>query len=76
MDCQKSTDRLLKMSGKKSKKTKPKYVKKEISYCLKCGRKTKNENIKGVALENKIGQQKLTCVVCDSRKSNFKSNNQ
>ena len=30
-------------------------VKKKISYCLKCGRKTKNENIKGVALENKIG---------------------
>ena len=34
------------MSDKK-KETKPKYVKKRISYCLKCGRKTKNEKIKG-----------------------------
>ena len=59
------------MSRKKNKETKPKYVKKEISYCLKCGRKTKNENIKGVALETKIGQQKSKCTVCDSRKSTF-----
>ena len=46
-------------------------MKKEISYCLKCGRKTKNRNIKRVALETKIGQQKSTCIVCDSRKSTF-----
>ena len=59
------------MSGKKNKETKPKYVKKENSYCLKCGRKIKNGNIKGVALENKIGQQKSTCVVSDSRKWTF-----
>ena len=59
------------MSRKKNKETKPKYVKKEISYCLKCGRKTKNENIKGVALETKIGQQKSKYTVCDSRKSTF-----
>ena len=42
-------------------------MKKEISYRLKCRRKTKNQNIKGVALENKIGQRR--CVVRDSRKS-------
>ena len=30
-----------------------------------------NENIDEVALENKIGQQKSTCVVCDSRKLPF-----
>ena len=59
------------MSGKKIKETKLKYVKKEISYCLKCGRKTKNENIKGVALKTKIGQQKSKCIVCDSRESTF-----
>ena len=76
MDCQKITDRLLKMSGKKSKKTKPKYVKKEISYCLKCGRKTKNENIKGVALENKIGQQKSTPCLRFFEVNFFKTNNQ
>ena len=33
-------------------------MKKEIIYCLKLGRKIKNENIKGVALETKIGQKK------------------
>ena len=59
------------MSGKKNKEKKPKYVKKENSYCLKCGRKIKNENIKGVAMENKIRQQKSTCVVSDSRKWTF-----
>ena len=59
------------MSRKKNKETKPKYAKKEISYCLKCGRKTENENIKGVALETKIAQQKSKCTVCDSRKSTF-----
>ena len=32
---------------------------------------TKNKNIQGVALENKIGQQKSTCVDCDSKKSTF-----
>ena len=54
---------------KKMKQTK--YVKKKINYCLKCGRKTKNENIKGVTLKSEIGQQKSTCVACDSRKSTF-----
>ena len=47
------------------------YVQKKINYCLKCGRKTDNKNIKGVVLENKIGQQKSTNVVCDPRKSTF-----
>ena len=51
---------------KKMKQTQ--YVKKKISYCLKCWRKTKNEDIKGVTLKNKIGQQKSMSVVCDSRK--------
>ena len=51
-------------------KAKPKYVKKDISYCVKY-KKTKNENIKGVALENKIGQQKSMCVDCDPEKSTF-----
>ena len=46
-------------------------MKKEINYCLNCGRKTKNENIKGAALKNKLGQQKSTCIVCDSGKSTF-----
>ena len=46
-------------------------MKKEIIYCLKLGRKIKNENIKGVALETKIGQQKATCIVCDSSKPTF-----
>ena len=59
------------MSGKKNKETKPKYAKKEISYCLKCGKKTKNENINGIVLENKTGKQKSTSAVCHSRKSTF-----
>ena len=44
--------------------------KQKISYCLKYGKK-KKENIKGIAIENKIGQEKSICVVCDSKKSNF-----
>ena len=36
-------------------------MKKEISYCFKCGKKKKkNKNMKEVALENKIRQQKST----------------
>ena len=31
--------------AKKNKETKPKYPKKEISYYLKGGKKTKNENV-------------------------------
>ena len=47
-------------------------MKKNVTYCLKCGKKeTKNEEIKGVEMENKIGRQKSTCVVCDSKKSTF-----
>ena len=34
-------------------------MKKEISYCFKCGKKN-NKNMKEVALENKIRQQKST----------------
>ena len=59
------------MSDNKNKKTEPHNVKKKISHYLKCERKKKNENVKWVALENKKGQQKLTCVVCNSRKSTF-----
>ena len=53
-------------------KEKPKYVKTEYSYCIGCRNKTtKNKNIKGMALENEIGQQKSTCVKCVSKKSVF-----
>ena len=34
-------------------------------------KKTDNKNIKGVALESEIGQQKSTCFDCGSRKSTF-----
>ena len=33
--------------------------------------KKQTENIKGIALENKIGQQKSMCVDCDSKKLTF-----
>ena len=35
------------------------------------GKKRKNEHIEGVALENKIGQQKSTLAVCDSKQATF-----
>ena len=57
------------MSDEKNKKTKPKYVKKENSWCLVCKKKTDNKNIKGVALENKIGQQKSICANFKSKKT-------
>ena len=44
----------------------------KISYCLKCGeKKQKKQNIYGVALENKIGQQRSMHTDCDSEKSTF-----
>ena len=53
-------------------KEKPKYVKKKKNtYCLVCENKTDNKSIKEEALENKIRQQKPTCVNCGSRKSTF-----
>ena len=53
-------------------KEKPLYVKnKENTYCLVCKKKTDNNNIKGVALETKIGQEKSTCIDCDSKKLTF-----
>ena len=72
MDCQKNITYLIKMVeyGKHclKSKEKPKYLKKKIVIVQGAGRK---KNIKGVALENKIGQQKLTCVDCDSKKPTF-----
>ena len=44
---------------------------KKNNYCLVFEKKTNNKNIKGVRLENKIGQPKSTCVDCGSRKSTF-----
>ena len=50
-------------------KEKPQYVKKEKNiYCLVCKKKTDNKKIRGVALENKTGQQKQMCLDCDSKK--------
>ena len=41
----------------------------ENSYCLVCKRKAYDQEIKGVALVNKIATQGLLCTVCTSRKS-------
>ena len=75
MNCQENTTYLIKLveydKSRFKSKEKPKYIKKETSYRVGCRKKIKNKNIKGVALENKIGQQKSTCVVCDSKKSTF-----
>ena len=72
MDCQKNITYLIKMVeyDKYCFKSieKPKYLKKKTVIVQGAERK---KNIKGVALENKIGQQKLTCVDCDSKKSTF-----
>ena len=51
-------------------KEKPKYVKKRKRLRFNMWKKKKKKN-KGVALENKIGQQKSTCVGCDSKNSTF-----
>ena len=44
---------------------------KENTYRLVCRKKTDHKNMRAVALENKIGQQKSTCADCDSKKSTF-----
>ena len=66
MDCQKNTTCLIKLVEYDKycfkSKEKPKYVKKANTYCLVCKKKTDNKNIKGAVLDNKIGQQKSTCV--------------
>ena len=45
----------------------PKICKKRRS--LSC--RVQNKGIKGVALQNKIGQQKSACVDCDSKRPTF-----
>ena len=57
------------LNQNKNQNTKKKIV--IVKGVEKNKQKTKNKNIKEVALENKIGQQKLTCVDCDSKKSTF-----
>ena len=75
MDCQENTTYLIKMveydKYRFKSKEKPKYVKKETSYCVGCRKKTKNKNIKGVALENKIGQQNQYVLMVILKKSTF-----
>ena len=49
-----------------------KYVKKEISYCLKCKKQTRNKDIhKALMLVNLIPQQSSKCFTCNARKSFF-----
>ena len=71
MCCQKNTTYLIKMIEYDKyyfrSKEKPKYIKKKIVIVQGVGGK----NIKGVALENKIWQQKSTCVDCNFKKSTF-----
>ena len=76
MDCQENTTYLIKMveydKYRFKSKEKPKYVKKEDSYWVECRKtKTKNKNIKGVALENKIGQQNQYVLMVILKKSTF-----
>ena len=75
MDCQEYTTYLIKMVEYDKyffkSKEKPKYVKKKIVIVQDVENKTKNKNIKGVALENKTGKQKSTCVDCDSKNLTF-----
>ena len=53
-------------------KEKPKYVKqKKKTLTVQFVKRKHNKIIKEVALENKIGQRKSTCVDCGSRKSTF-----
>ena len=53
-------------------KEKPKYVKKKTKQLLLRMQKKKiNKSIKGVALDNQIGQQKSVRADCDSKKTTF-----
>ena len=48
------------------------YVKKKISYCLKCKKRTRNKDShKALMLVNLIPQQSLKCKTCNARKSVF-----
>ena len=51
-------------------KQKPKYLKKEKNTAYFVKRKQIRKT-KGVALENKIHQQKSICAGCESKKSTF-----
>ena len=46
-------------------------LEKKIVVVQGVGKKTKSKNIKGIALENKIGQQKSRCVDCGPKNSTF-----
>ena len=49
-----------------------KYVKKKISYYLKCRKQTRNKDIhKALTLVYLIPQQSSKCKVCNARKSVF-----
>ena len=49
-----------------------KYVKKKISYCLKCRKLTRNKDIhEALTLVNLIPQQSSKCKACNARKSVF-----
>ena len=49
-----------------------KYVKKKISYCLKCKKQTRNKVIhKTLMLVNLIPQQSSRCKDCNAKKSVF-----
>ena len=52
-------------------KKKTKHIKKQTVIVQDVENKAKHKSIKGVTLENKIGQQKSTCIDCDSKKSTF-----
>ena len=48
------------------------YVKKEISYCLKCKKQTRNKDThKALMLVNLIPQQSSKCKSCNARNSVF-----
>ena len=55
----------------KKKETEPQYMKKNQLLLKMWEKNKKKQNIYGVALENKIGQQKSMHTDCDSEKSTF-----
>ena len=65
MDCQESTTYLIKIFEY------DKYRFKRITKICKKRNQLEKNKIKGLALKNKIVQQKSTCVDCGSKKSTF-----
>ena len=70
VDCQKNNPNSINMRDTREWKNKIQLREEKNKLLLKMWKKNRKMKT-GVELQNKIGQQKSKCLVCDSKKSSF-----